>query len=161
MDRYRDGEIDIEIQTNVRGYDVFVIQSACQPINEMLMELIMMIDALRRASPARITAVIPYFGYARQDRRVRSARVPISAKVCADMIGRSGVDRVVTVDLHADQIQGFFNVPVENLYATPVLLEAHHRLPIPQSYCGIARCRWCSARARTRQGTGRPGSGNY
>lgn len=123
VSQFRDGEIDVEIESNVRGYDVFVIQSTCKPTHQHLMELILLVDALRRSSPARITAVIPYFGYARQDRRARSARVPISAKVVADMVDAAGVDRVVTVDLHADQIQGFFNVPVENLYATPVLVD--------------------------------------
>ncbi|MBD3667758.1 MAG: ribose-phosphate pyrophosphokinase, partial [Kangiella sp.] len=107
----------------VRGKDVFIIQSTCAPTNDNLMELIIMADALKRASAKRITAVIPYYGYARQDRRVRSARVPISAKVVADMISGVGFDRVLTVDLHADQIQGFFNIPVDNVYATPVLLE--------------------------------------
>ena len=131
----------------MRGYDVFVIQSTCKPTHQHLMELILLVDALRRSSPARITAVIPYFGYARQDRRARSARVPISAKVIADIIGRAGVDRVVTVDLHADQIQGFFNVPVENLYATPVLVQdiknRHHPDPIVVSpdVGGVVRAR--------------------
>ncbi len=120
--RFSDGEVQIEIMENVRGKDVFVIQSTCAPTNDNFMELLMMLDALRRASAQRITAVVPYFGYARQDRRPRSARVPISAKVCADMIGRAGADRVLTLDLHADQIQGFFNVPVDNVYASPVLL---------------------------------------
>jgi ribose-phosphate pyrophosphokinase len=122
LGRFSDGEVQIEILENVRGKDVFVIQPTCAPTNDNFMELIMMLDALKRASAQRITAVVPYFGYARQDRRPRSARVPISAKVCADMIGECGADRVLTVDLHADQIQGFFDIPVDNVYASPVLL---------------------------------------
>ena len=121
--RFSDGEIAVEIKENVRGLDVFVIQSTCAPTNDNLMELIVMIDAMRRASAGRITAVIPYFGYARQDRRVRSARVPITAKVVADFLSSVGVDRVLTVDLHADQIQGFFDVPVDNVFGSPILLE--------------------------------------
>ena len=121
--RFSDGETTVEINENVRGHDVFIIQPTCYPTNDNLMELIVMADALRRASATRITAVIPYYGYARQDRRVRSTRVAISAKVVADMISSIGVDRVLTVDLHADQIQGFFDIPVDNIYATPVLLE--------------------------------------
>lgn len=120
--RFSDGEVQIEIMENVRGKDVFVVQPTCAPTNENLMELLVMIDAIRRSSAARVTAVIPYFGYARQDRRPRSARVPITAKVVADMIATVGTDRVLTVDLHADQIQGFFNIPVDNVYASPVLL---------------------------------------
>jgi len=120
---FSDGEISVEINENVRGADVFIIQSTCAPTNNNLMELIVMIDALRRSSAGRITAVIPYFGYARQDRRVRSARVPITAKVVADFLSNVGVDRVLTVDLHAEQIQGFFDVPVDNVFGTPVLLE--------------------------------------
>ncbi|MFP5382836.1 MAG: ribose-phosphate diphosphokinase [Gammaproteobacteria bacterium] len=119
--RFSDGETTIEIHENVRGKDVFIVQSTCAPTNDNLMELVVMADALRRSSAGRITAVIPYFGYARQDRRVRSARVPITAKVVADMIQTVGVDRVLTVDLHADQIQGFFDIPVDNVYSTPVL----------------------------------------
>ncbi len=119
---FSDGEICVEINENVRGGDVFIVQPTCAPPNRNLMELLFITDALRRASAARITAVVPYFGYARQDRRVRSARVPISAKVCADMMTTSGVDRVLTVDLHAEQIQGFFDVPVDNVYGSPVLL---------------------------------------
>lgn len=121
--RFSDGEIAIEILENVRGMDVFIIQSTCAPTNESLMELVVMADALRRASAGRITAVVPYFGYARQDRRVRSARVPITAKVVADMMAVVGINRVLTVDLHADQIQGFFDIPVDNVYATPVLID--------------------------------------
>ena len=120
---FSDGEISVEITENVRGADVFIIQSTCAPTNDNLMELIVMIDALRRASAGRITAVMPYFGYARQDRRVRSARVPITAKVVADFLSSVGVDRVLTVDLHAEQIQGFFDVPVDNVFGTPILLE--------------------------------------
>ena len=120
--RFSDGEIQVEIMENVRGRDVYLVQSTCPPANEHLMELLVMADACRRASARRITAVIPYLGYARQDRRQRAMRVPITAKLVADMIGCAGVDRVLTVDLHADQIQGFFNVPVDNVYASPVLL---------------------------------------
>ena len=121
--RFSDGEISVQINENVRGSDVFIIQSTCAPTNDYLMELIVMVDALRRASAGRITAVIPYFGYARQDRRVRSARVPITAKVVADFLSSVGVDRVLTVDLHAEQIQGFFDVPVDNVFGSPVLLD--------------------------------------
>ncbi len=121
--RFSDGEISIQINENVRGADAFIIQSTCAPTNDNLMELIVMVDALRRASAGRITAVIPYFGYARQDRRVRSARVPITAKVVADFLSSVGVDRVLTCDLHAEQIQGFFDVPVDNVFGSPVLLE--------------------------------------
>ncbi len=119
---FSDGEADIEIYQNVRARDVFVVQSTCAPTNEHLMELLIMIDALKRASARRITAVIPYFGYARQDRRPRSTRVPISAKVVANLLETVGVERVLTMDLHADQIQGFFDIPVDNIYASPVLL---------------------------------------
>jgi ribose-phosphate pyrophosphokinase len=121
--RFSDGEITVEINENVRGADIFVLQSTCAPTNDNLMELVFMVDALRRSSAGRITAVVPYFGYSRQDRRVRSARVPISARVAADMITGVGVDRVLTVDLHAEQIQGFFDVPVDNVYGSPVLLD--------------------------------------
>jgi ribose-phosphate pyrophosphokinase len=120
--RFSDGELSIEIMENVRGRDVYIIQSTCPPVNDNLMELLVMADALRRASAARITAVIPYFGYARQDRRPRAARVPITARLVAGMISNAGVDRVLTVDLHADQIQGFFSVPLDNVYGSPVLL---------------------------------------
>jgi len=120
--RFSDGEIQVEIMENVRGRDVYLVQSTCPPANEHLMELLVMADACRRASAGRITAVIPYLGYARQDRRQRAMRVPITAKLVADMIGRAGVNRVLTVDLHADQIQGFFDIPVDNVYASPVLL---------------------------------------
>ncbi|MDP5254226.1 MULTISPECIES: ribose-phosphate pyrophosphokinase [unclassified Vibrio] len=123
VSRFSDGEVAVQINENVRGSDVFIIQSTCAPTNDNLMELVVMIDAMRRASAGRITAVIPYFGYARQDRRVRSARVPITAKVVADFLSNVGVDRVLTIDLHAEQIQGFFDVPVDNIFGTPVLLE--------------------------------------
>jgi len=123
IDRFSDGEILVDINENVRGGDVFVLQSTCAPTNDNLMELMFMVDALRRSSAGRITAVVPYFGYSRQDRRVRSARVPISARVAADMLTHVGVDRVLTVDLHAEQIQGFFDVPVDNVYGSPVLLD--------------------------------------
>ena len=120
--RFSDGEVDVEIEQNVRARDIFVVQSTCSPTNENLMELCIMVDALKRASARRVTAVIPYFGYARQDRRPRSTRVPISAKVVANMLEAVGVERLLTMDLHADQIQGFFNIPVDNIYASPVLL---------------------------------------
>ncbi|MFZ2451105.1 MAG: ribose-phosphate pyrophosphokinase [Methylobacter sp.] len=120
--RFSDGEIAVEIEENVRGKDVFVIQPTCSPTNENLMELLVMIDALKRASASRITAVMPYYGYSRQDRRSRSARVPISAKLVAKMIEQAGASRLLTVDLHADQIQGFFDIPVDNVYASPILL---------------------------------------
>jgi ribose-phosphate pyrophosphokinase len=120
VDKFSDGEIFVQINENVRGRDAFIIQSTCYPTNDNLMELVLMADALRRASVAHITAIIPYFGYSRQDRRVRSSRVPISARVVADMIASVGVDHIITADLHADQIQGFFDIPVDNVYATPV-----------------------------------------
>jgi len=120
--RFSDGEVTVEIKENVRARDVFVIQSTCAPTNENLMELLIMVDALKRASAERISAVIPYFGYARQDRRPRSTRVPISAKVVANLLQTVGVARVLTMDLHADQIQGFFDIPVDNIYASPALL---------------------------------------
>ncbi|MBI2791620.1 MAG: ribose-phosphate pyrophosphokinase [Gammaproteobacteria bacterium] len=122
LGRFSDGEIMVEILENVRGKDVFVIQSTSAPTNDHLMELLLLTDALRRASALRVTAVVPYFGYARQDRRVRSSRVPISAKVVADMMAAVGIDRLLTVDLHADQIQGFFNMPVDNVYGSAVLI---------------------------------------
>jgi ribose-phosphate pyrophosphokinase len=120
--RFSDGEVMVEILENVRGKDVFVLQSTCAPTNDSLMEVMVMVDALKRASAGRITAALPYFGYARQDRRPRSARVAITAKVVADMLSAAGVDRVLTMDLHSDQIQGFFDIPVDNVYASPILL---------------------------------------
>jgi len=139
--RFSDGEVRVEILENVRGRDVFVVQSTSHPTNDNIMELLIMIDALRRASAARITAVVPYFGYSRQDRRVRSQRVPISAKVVANMITTVGTDRVLTVDLHADQVQGFFDIPVDNVYASPVLLgdiyrQKYHRQAPAAGQCG-------------------------
>lgn len=122
VSQFSDGEISIEIRENVRGRDVFIIQPTCAPTHNNLMELLLMVDALRRSSASRITAVLPYFGYGRQDRRVRSARVPISARVVADMIDNAGVSRVLTVDLHSEQIQGFFECPVDNVYGAPVLV---------------------------------------
>jgi ribose-phosphate pyrophosphokinase len=122
VSRFSDGEVDVEIQQNVRARDVFVVQPTCAPTNEFLMELMIMVDAFKRASARRITAVIPYFGYARQDRRPRSTRVPISAKVVANLLQTVGIERLLTMDLHADQIQGFFDIPVDNIYASPVLL---------------------------------------
>jgi ribose-phosphate pyrophosphokinase len=120
--RFSDGEVAVEIMENVRGQDIFVIQPTCRPTADNFMELLVMVDALKRASATRVTTVIPYFGYARQDRRPRSARVPITAKVAAEMIGSVGTDRVLTIDLHSDQIQGFFDIPLENVYASPVML---------------------------------------
>jgi len=120
--RFSDGEVAVEILENVRGKDVFILQSTCKPTNDNLMEVMVMADALRRASAGRITAAIPYFGYARQDRRTRSARVAITAKVVANMLQSAGVDRVLTMDLHSDQIQGFFDIPVDNIYSSPILL---------------------------------------
>ncbi len=123
VQQFSDGETYVELNENVRGKDVFIIQPTCQPTNDHLMELLLMADALHRSSADRITAVVPYFGYARQDRRVRSARVPISAKVVADMLVAAGIDRVLTIDLHAEQIQGFFSIPVDNVYGSPLLVE--------------------------------------
>src|SRR3954464_1269491 len=120
--RFSDGEVMIELLENVRGRDVFVLQSTCQPTNDSLMEVLVMVDALKRASAARVTAAMPYFGYARQDRRPRSVRVPITAKVVANMLTTVGIDRLLTMDLHSDQIQGFFDIPVDNIYSMPILL---------------------------------------
>ena len=121
--QFSDGEVNVEIHENVRGCDAFILQSTCAPTNDNIMELVIMADAIHRASAHRVTAVIPYYGYARQDRRPRSARVPISAKVVADMLDSVGIDRILTVDLHADQIQGFFDMPVDNVYGSPVLVD--------------------------------------
>jgi ribose-phosphate pyrophosphokinase len=129
--RFSDGEVMVELLENVRGKDVFVLQSTCVPTNDNLMEVMVMVDALKRASAGRITAAIPYFGYARQDRRPRSARVAITAKVVADMLSSAGVDRVLTMDLHSDQIQGFFDVPVDNIYASPILLDDVRKCSYP------------------------------
>ncbi len=126
--RFSDGEVMVEVLENVRGHEVFIVQSTSHPANDHLMELLLIADALRRASAAKISLVIPYFGYARQDRRVRSARVPITAKVVADMIAAVGVARILTVDLHADQVQGFFYMPVDNVYSTPIILKDIHRV---------------------------------
>src|SRR6476620_6629959 len=120
--RFSDGEVMVELLENVRGKDVFVLQSTCMPTNDHLMEIMFMVDALKRSSAGRITAAMPYFGYGRQDRRPRSARVAISAKVVANMLAAVGVDRLLTMDLHSDQIQGFFDIPVDNIYAAPILL---------------------------------------
>ncbi|MEC8885856.1 MAG: ribose-phosphate pyrophosphokinase [Pseudomonadota bacterium] len=144
---FSDGEISIEITENVRGKDVFIVQPTCAPTNDNLMEILVMADALRRSSAGRITAVIPYFGYARQDRRPRSARVPITAKVVADMLTTVGIDRVVMIDLHADQIQGFFDIPVDNIYGTPVLLadlrqqQYHNLVVVSPDVGGVVRAR--------------------
>ena len=131
VSRFSDGEISVELLDNVRGQDVFIIQPTCSPANRHIMELIIMVDALKRSSASRVTAVIPYFGYSRQDRRVRSQRVPIAAKVVANMLTSVGVDRVLTVDLHADQIQGFFDIPVDNVYASPLLQGDIYRQKYP------------------------------
>lgn len=145
--RFSDGEIMVEILENVRGKDIFILQSTCAPSNDNLMELVIMADALRRASALRITAVVPYFGYARQDRRVRSARVPITAKVVADMMASVGINRLLTVDLHADQIQGFFYMPVDNVYATPAMLKdiyqqnLHNVVVVSPDVGGVVRAR--------------------
>src|SRR6202165_3421343 len=145
--KFSDGEVMVELLENVRGKDVFVLQSTCAPTNDTLMELMIMVDALRRSSAARITAAIPYFGYARQDRRPRSARVAISAKVVANMLEIAGVERILTMDLHADQIQGFFDIPVDNIYATPVLLSDLHKqnyqnlLVVSPDVGGVVRAR--------------------
>ena len=141
----------VEILENVRGKDVFVLQSTCTPTNDNLMELLVMVDALKRSSAGRITAAIPYFGYARQDRRPRSARVAISAKVVANMLAAVGVDRVLTMDLHADQIQGFFDMPVDNIYAAPILLGDVWKQQLREPGRGVARRRRRGARARARQ----------
>jgi ribose-phosphate pyrophosphokinase len=147
VSRFSDGEMDIEILENVRGYDIFIIQPTCAPASENLMELLTMADALRRASAARITAVIPYYGFARQDRRIRSARVPITAKIVADMMAIVGINRVLTVDLHAEQIQGFFSIPVDNMYATPIVLddirgkEMGHIAVVSPDVGGVVRAR--------------------
>jgi len=147
VSKFSDGEIMVELLENVRGKDCFVLQSTCQPTNDNLMEILLMVDALKRASASRVTAAIPYFGYARQDRRPRSARVAISAKVVANMLYAVGVDRVLTMDLHADQIQGFFDVPVDNVYATPILLGdvwKHHYenlLVVSPDVGGVVRAR--------------------
>lgn len=144
---FSDGEISVEIEETVRGRQVFVIQPTCKPTNDHIMELLVMVDALRRASAERITAVVPYFGYSRQDRRPRSSRVPITAKVVANMIESVGVDRILTVDLHADQIQGFFNIPVDNVYASPILLgdvwrQRHEKLiVVSPDVGGVVRAR--------------------
>lgn len=144
---FSDGECAIELLEDVRGKDVFIIQPTCAPTNTNLMELILMADAMRRASVARVTAVVPYFGYARQDRRPRSARVPISARVVANMMARSGIDRVLTVDLHAEQIQGFFDIPVDNVFGSPVLLDEitnqdyEHPLVVSPDVGGVVRAR--------------------
>ncbi len=145
--RFSDGEVSVEIEEHVRGHDVFILQSTCAPSNDTLMELLVMVDALKRASAGRITAAIPYFGYARQDRRSRSSRVPIAAKLVADLLTAAGVDRVLTMDLHAEQIQGFFDIPVDNVYALPILREdiqkQNHEnlLVVSPDHGGVVRAR--------------------
>ncbi len=146
--RFSDGEVNIEIMDNVRGRDVYLLQPTCAPTADHFMELLVMIDALKRASSGRITALIPYFGYARQDRRPRSARVPITAKVAANMISTIGADRILTIDLHADQIQGFFDIPVDNVYASPLLLadiwqrqNSHQNIVVAPDVGGVVRAR--------------------
>jgi ribose-phosphate pyrophosphokinase len=153
--RFSDGEVMVEILENVRGKDVFVLQSTCAPTNDHLMEVMIIVDALKRASAGRITAALPYFGYARQDRRVRSMRVAISAKVVANMLQIAGVERVLTMDLHADQIQGFFDIPVDNIYAAPVLLADVHRqrlsdcIVVSPDVGGVVRARALAKRLDT------------
>ena len=154
--RFSDGEVAVELLENVRGRDVFVLQSTCFPTNDNLMEVLLMVDALKRASASRITAAIPYFGYSRQDRRPRSARVPISAKLVANMLTVAGVDRLLTVDLHADQIQGFFDIPVDNIYATPVLLadvearkDADNLIVVSPDVGGVVRARAMAKQLQT------------
>jgi ribose-phosphate pyrophosphokinase len=145
--RFSDGELSVELQEHVRGRDIFVLQSTCAPCNDNLMELLVMVDALKRASAGRITAAIPYFGYARQDRRSRSSRVPIAAKLVANMLVASGVDRVLTMDLHAEQIQGFFDIPVDNIYSLPILLDDIHKqnyenpMVVSPDHGGVVRAR--------------------
>ena len=145
--RFSDGEVRVEINENVRGRDVFIVQPTCRPVNENLMELAIITDALRRSSAERITGVVPYFGYSRQDRRVRSVRVPISAKLAANILTAAGIDRLLTVDLHADQEQGFFDIPVDNIYASPILIgELWHRgienlLTVSPDIGGVVRAR--------------------
>ena len=145
--RFSDGEINVEILENIRGRDAFIVQPTCPPSAENLMELLVMVDAIRRASALRITAVIPYFGFARQDRRPRSSRVPITAKLIAKLIGTAGVDRVLTIDLHADQIQGFFDIAVDNVYASPILLadvwrqKYKHMMVVSPDVGGVVRAR--------------------
>jgi ribose-phosphate pyrophosphokinase len=145
--RFSDGEVNVELMENVRGRDVFIVQPTCPPVNDTLMELLVMVDACRRASAARITAVVPYFGYSRQDRRPRATRSAITAKLVANMISSAGVDRLLTIDLHADQIQGFFDIPVDNVYASPVLLgdawkqDYHDMIVVSPDVGGVARAR--------------------
>ena len=147
VSRFSDGEINVDIKENVRGLDVFLIQPTCAPANENLMELVITVDAIRRSSAGRITAVIPYYGYGRQDRRVRSERMPISAKVMADIIENSGIDKIVTVELHSEQIQGFFHIPVDNLYGTKIIyddivkLNLKNKLIVAPDAGGVARSR--------------------
>ena len=150
VDRFSDGEVMVELMDNVRGKDVFVLQSTCMPTNDNLMEVMVMVDALRRSSAGRITAAIPYFGYSRQDRRPRSARVAITAKVVANMLTIVGVNRVMTMDLHSDQIQGFFDIPVDNIYATPLLLSDlwkqnyDNLVVVSPDVGGVVRARACA-----------------
>ena len=152
--RFSDGEVSVELQEHVRGRDIFVLQSTCAPCNDNLMELLVIVDSLKRASAGRITATIPYFGYARQDRRSRSSRVPIAAKLVANMLVASGVDRVLTMDLHAEQIQGFFDIPVDNIYALPILLadiqKQHYENPMVVSpdHGGVVRARSLAKRPK-------------
>lgn len=153
--RFSDGEVSVELQEHVRGRDIFVMQSTCAPCNDNLMEMLVMVDALKRASAGRITAAIPYFGYARQDRRPRSSRVPIAAKLVANMLGAAGVDRMLTMDLHAEQIQGFFDIPVDNIYALPILLDDikkqnyENPLVVSPDHGGVVRARSLAKRLET------------
>lgn len=147
VDTFSDGEICVEVMENVRGKDVFIIQPTCTPCNDNLMELLVMIDAMHRASAKRVTAVVPYYGYSRQDRKPRSARVPITAKVVANMLSSAKLNRLLTIDLHADQIQGFFDIPIDNVYASPILLadiwQQHHNdlLVVSPDVGGVVRAR--------------------
>ena len=140
--RFSDGEIEVELHENVRGKDVFVIQSTSFPTNDNLMELLFLVDSLKRSSAARITAVIPYFGYSRQDRRARSMRVPISAKVVANLVSSVGTGRVLTIDLHSDQEQGFFDIPVDNIYASPILVSDIWKKKIKSNRCVSDNIPW-------------------
>ena len=152
--RFSDGEVWFQIQDNVRGADVFVVQPTAPPVNENLMELLVMLDAFKRSSASRITAVIPYYGYARQDRKDKP-RVPISAKLVADLLSTAGTDRILTMDLHASQIQGYFDVPVDHLFAAPVIIEYVLKLEAARAHRGVPRRGRRGARARLRQAAGR------
>ncbi len=159
LETFSDGEVYLQFQENVRGADVFLIQPTCRPVDHNLMELLLMIDAAKRASADRITAVLPYYGYARQDRKDKP-RVPISAKLVASLLERAGADRIMALDLHAAQIQGFFDVPVDHLFSAPVMIEYFKPLGSAGSYRGVARCRRRGARPGVRQAAERA-AGDY